>query len=118
MHRLYNPFAIMLKPNLMRKTLYGLSVIVLLFTLLTACKKDESVTDGTSNPPPPAGPLNLYMTDYYPDSFYHNYATLNVTNDSANIYLKFGGINKKFSHASKSNSNEPLFLQGFFFHDR
>ena len=84
----------MLKPNLMRKALYGLSVIVLLFTLLTACKKDESVTDGTSNPPPPAGPLNLYMTDYYPDSFYHNYATLNVTNDSANIYLKFAGINK------------------------
>lgn len=62
--------------------------------LFTACKKDESVTGNNHKPAIPTGPLKLYMTDYYPDSFYHNYATLTITSDSANLYLKFVTLNK------------------------
>lgn len=77
----------------MRKILYGTVAVIVLLITFTACNKDKSITDDTNNQLPPTGPLQLYMTDYYPDSFYHNYSTLNITSDSANIKLKFVALN-------------------------
>src|SRR5438128_10936090 len=72
-------------------------LVVLIF--FTACHKNpgNSTKDqGPSEPPASAslkGPVSLYMTDYYPDSFYHRYAMITVTSDTNNLYIKLSAMN-------------------------
>ena len=77
----------------MKKAAFGLSAIILLAVLFTACKKDKDKSSG-GNVPAKRGTVSYYMTDYYPDSFYHNYANLTISSDSANFYVKLDGINE------------------------
>ena len=72
----------------MKKIALSFIVPSFLLLFLWSCQKSKNSNDGA--PPLSAsfkGPVSLYMTDYYPDSFYHRYATLLVSSDSTNLYL-------------------------------
>jgi hypothetical protein len=75
-------------------------VVVSVFALMltVSCKKNPVTPkeEGPSEPPASAalkGPVTLYMTDYYPDSFYHRYAQITVTSDTNNLYLHLNSLN-------------------------
>ena len=76
-----------------------LLIPLLVITLFTSCKKNNGNAPKDYGPPePPAsaslkGPVSLYMTDYYPDSFYHRYAMITVTSDTNNLYIKLSALN-------------------------
>src|SRR5437016_1402170 len=83
----------------MKKTPSLLLVPLLAVLLCTSCHKNGNNApkdQGPSEPPASAslkGPVSLYMTDYYPDSFYHRYAMITVTSDTNNLYLKLSALN-------------------------
>jgi hypothetical protein len=74
---------------------FAASILTLL--ILSSCKKDPvKKDDGPQEPPASSalkGPVTLYLTDYYPDSFYHRYAQITVTSDTNNLYLHFNSLN-------------------------
>jgi hypothetical protein len=68
----------------------------LLLVLFCSCHKTSPDVNNNGQPPIGAsltGHVNLLLTDYYPDSFYHRYATLDVTADSQNVYFHLGTLN-------------------------
>ena len=69
---------------------------VVLIVHFCSCKKPSDAVNNNGQPPLSqslSGHVTLYMTDYYPDSFYHRYANADITNDSVYLNIHLGVLN-------------------------
>src|SRR5438270_7558566 len=77
-------------------SIFSLQVVFIWCVLFCSCKKPIDVVNNNGQPPISSslsGPVSLLLTDYYPDSFYHRYAVVDVTSDSINVKFHIVTLN-------------------------
>jgi len=73
-----------------------LFIIFFFVVLFCSCRKPDDPVNNNGQPPLSeslSGPVTLYMTDYYPDSFYHRYIIADISHDSVNLNFHLAALN-------------------------